>query len=93
MSKCQYCNEEIDYLNVIICQYIVCSTDKQLGVVEELEVRSDEVVHWECPECEEALFYRYEDALKFTRNTGDRNEAIQINYEKRETPGLHWALP
>lgn len=67
MPKCRECNVELDYLNVIICQYVVARTNQLLEVVEDLEIRSDEVVHWECPECEEVLFWRFKDALNFVQ--------------------------
>jgi len=73
MLLCRYCDQPIDHLNVVECQYVVYKTDADLDIVENSDdVRSTEVVHWECPLCEEVLFWRREDALAYLAKGGER---------------------
>ena len=79
MPQCRYCDQPIDHLNVIECLYVVHKTDSDLVIVEEtIEERSVEVIHWECPVCEEVLFWRYEDALAFMKKTLSPGIAVEV---------------
>jgi len=68
MPLCRYCDSKIDHLNQFECQFVVYETDADLEIVENSEdIRSTEIIHWECPLCEEVLFWRHDKARAFLR--------------------------
>ena len=90
MPLCRDCNQPIEHLNVVECQYVVFKKDADLdivgnpGVIRNLGViRSTEVVHWECPLCEEALFWRYEDTLAYLAKGIDCFSTTNEAYQQR----------
>ncbi len=76
MPECPECKGEIKLLVIVTCTYvadIVRLENGNLVTLDNPEERDSELVHYECPSCDEMLFTKTSDAKRFLSNKEDYN--------------------
>ena len=69
MPTCRECKAQLSELVEVTCEYkdyrVTANNTMDALEREDIDIRGEETIHFECPECEEAIFSNYRDALAF----------------------------
>lgn len=71
MPRCPECKEPIEFLLEVCCEYVAdevkLDCDGELEYEGCPETRDSELIHFECPNCNEVLFCKSNDAKLFLK--------------------------
>jgi len=77
MPECPECKERIEVLIEVCCEYtageVWLDNDGDLEYEGSCDTRSNEIIHYECPECEAILHHSLGQAIIFLGGGGEQS--------------------